>query len=117
MLTWNKFVKGDGFKNTLMKFYDLTVEKKVQSWCFDSRKQRMIAPDDQQWTIDEMVRRGYAGNVIKTAVIMPESLFMELTVDKISTGVLEQRDETSSNMRQFQDRDPALAWLRSDATT
>ncbi|WP_299455471.1 hypothetical protein [uncultured Microscilla sp.] len=118
MLTWNKFVKGDKFRDTITKFYDLTVEKKVQSWCFDSRKQRVVAPDDQKWTVDEMVQRELHLKSIKTAIIMPDSLFMELSVEKISDSIEKQTDNTSeaddNRTRQFQDKDPALAWLRSD---
>jgi hypothetical protein len=119
LLTWGKFVKGENFRNTMLKFYDLTAEKQVQGWCFDSRKQSMVAPEDQQWTVGEIVKRGYHTNAIRTAIVMPESLFMEVTVNKISDGLEQERGtpapDSSENYRQFTDLDEAMEWLRSKA--
>lgn len=117
LLTWGKFVKGDNFRNTMRKFYDLTVEKQAQNWCFDSRKQSMVAPEDQQWTVEEIVKRGYHTNAVRTAIVMPESLFMEVTVNKISSDLQQERGapepNNGGNYRQFTDLEEALEWLRS----
>lgn len=119
ILTWQRFVEGKEFRDTIMLFYDLTEEKGITNWCFDSRKQNLVAPGDQKWTVDELVRRGYHNSARKTAVIMPESLFMEVSVDKISQNLeknnatpLQERD----NFKQFPDREQALTWLRTTVT-
>jgi hypothetical protein len=50
---------------------------------------------------------------------MPESLFMEVTVNKISDGLEQERGtpapDSSENYRQFTDLDEAMEWLRSKA--
>lgn len=116
-LTWGKFVKGDDFRNTMVKFYDLTAEKQAKNWCFDSRKQSMVAPGDQQWTVEEIVKRGYHTNAIRTALVMPESVFMEVTVNKISDGLEQKREQPASasedGYRQFSNVEAAMEWLRS----
>lgn len=119
LLTWGKFVKGEKFRNTMIKFYDLSAEKQAHGWCFDSRKQSMVAPEDQQWTVGEIVKRGYHTNAIRTAIVMPESLFMEVTVNKISSGLQQERDNVGvnneDNYRQFTNLEEAMEWLRKNA--
>lgn len=120
ILTWKKFVRDEDFRSIMILFYELTKEKGVTNWCFDSRKQGMVAREDQQWTIEELVRRNYHGGNIKTAIVMPESLFMEVTVDKISKGLEQKTNEVTPGQgdgyQQFQEREQALKWLRTPAT-
>lgn len=116
-LTWYRFAKGDDFRNTMIKFYDLSQEKNVENWCFDSRKQSLVAREDQQWTVDEVMKRGYHNHSIRTAMVMPENLFMEVTVNKISQDLEKQTENPISsandNFQQFQEMDQALKWLHS----
>jgi hypothetical protein len=69
--------------------------------------------------VGEIVKRGYHTNAIRTAIVMPESLFMEVTVNKISDGLEQERGtpapDSSENYRQFTDLDEAMEWLRSKA--
>ena len=113
MLTWHRFASDEDFRSTMTKFYDLSQEKGVKKWFFDSRKQGMVSPDDQKWTISEITNRKFDTTAIKTAVVMPENLFMEVSVKKISNGLEQQAEATtvSETFQQFGSPEEALNWL------
>lgn len=113
LLTWHRFAKKEDFRETMIKFYDISQEKNITKWFFDSRKQGLISPEDQMWTVSEIMNRDLDTAAIKTAVVMSESLFLEVSVYKISKDIQEQRNApvTSENFQQFTKPEEALAWL------
>ncbi|OJJ23664.1 hypothetical protein BKI52_04700 [marine bacterium AO1-C] len=113
MLTWHRFAKEEAFRSVMTKFYDLSAQTNATKWFFDSRKQGLISPTDQQWTVSQVIDRKLDTTSIKTAVVMPESLFMEVSVSKISRSI-EQQTETptpSENFQHFKSQEEALHWL------
>ena len=113
MLTWHRFAKEEAFRTVMTKFYDLTEQTKCYKWFFDSRKQALISPSDQKWTIAEVMRRKLHEIKTRTAVVMPENLFMEVSVSKISREIEQQSEDPnpSENLHHFKTPEEALAWL------
>lgn len=113
ILTWNWFAKDEGFKNTMLAFYDLSQQKKVKKWCFDTREQGIIAKEDQQWAAEETIRRNFHIDPIKTAVILPKNAFMHYSVNSIMKNVSDNTNYQANNQiyRVFKTKEEGLKWL------
>lgn len=114
-LIWKKFTKEEKFRQVLNEFYDLSTAKEIVKWCIDSRKQNLVASDDQKWMIDEMIKREFHLKTIKTALIIPENVFMQLSIDRMTDDLAKNADSIISedgNTRQFANMEQAFGWLK-----
>lgn len=113
IITWKGFVQGEEYRNIMTAFYDLSEQKNIRKWCFDSRERGTVGRNDQQWVTKEVVRRAFHTNPIKTAIILSRNVFLQHSIDNIIDTVSERTDYTKDNdiYRVFNDREEALAWL------
>ncbi|WP_408959330.1 STAS/SEC14 domain-containing protein [Natrinema sp. 74] len=106
-LNWHDFAHSDQYREGLNQGLELVREKNARNWLADLRDLGTVRQDDQQWTHEEWHPRAFETSLSNMAIIQPESVITNLSVDDLV-------QEVGSNVtsRMFDNRPDAEAWLR-----
>ncbi|MFC5447297.1 hypothetical protein [Paenibacillus aestuarii] len=111
ILKRNNFASKEIFQSSTNKSIELLKQHRSDKLIIDDTKVRFVTPENQEWILDHFSNTGYAQGLRFLAVVKPQSLIGEYTVNKI----FEQapiRTTTPIEVRFFSLMDEAEAWMR-----
>lgn len=104
-MNWHDFAQGEEYREGLNEGLELVEEKRAQNWLADLRDMGTVADDDQTWTNEEWYPRAFDTTLSNMAIIQPESVVANMSVeniiqevgdDKITTHIFDNRSEAES---------------------
>lgn len=108
-MQWKQFVSGDPFREGLDRGLELLRERGAANWYADLRQLGAVDQDDQEWSNEEWFPRALEAGVQNMAIVRPESVVAEMSVDNI----MQEVEETGLVTYNFDDPDEAEEWLAS----
>lgn len=104
---WKQFVSGEPFRDGLDRGLELVREKGASNWYADLRELGAVDQEDQEWSNNEWFPRAIEAGLTNMAIVRPESVVAEMSVDRIMQEV-EGTDLVTYNV---DDPDEAREWL------
>lgn len=108
-MVWKRFVSGEPFREGLNRGVELLRERGANNWYADLRELGAVDEEDQEWSNEEWFPRAIAAGVQHMAIVRPESVVAEMSVDNI----MQEVEGTDLETHNFDDPDEAEAWLAS----
>lgn len=106
IMNWTDFAKGDDYREGLNEGLELVEQHTAVNWLADLREMGTVTNEDQQWTRDEWHPRAFDTSMENMAIIQPESVVAEMSVDELVQEIGEQ-----ITMNIFDNREDARAWI------
>jgi hypothetical protein len=86
MAKWKKYAEGEEYQAGLNKVVELLRLKAGSLLLLDARQQGVISAADQTWTIAEWNIKVRAAGLRKTAIVLPEKVIAQMSLNKILKG-------------------------------
>jgi hypothetical protein len=106
-LRWRGFVDGEKFREALNEGLVLVEQESADNWFADLRELETVAEEDQQWSNEEWFPRAIDAGLKNMAIVQPESVVAEMSVDNI----IQEVDGADLVTHYFDDPDDAREWL------
>jgi hypothetical protein len=106
VMNWTDFVEGDEYREGLNEGLELVKRHNSENWLADLRDMSAVSQEDQEWTRDEWHPRAFELPLTKMAIVQPESVVAEMSVEDLVQEIGEQ-----ITMQIFDDTSEAKAWL------
>lgn len=108
---WKGYATNREYLEILAKQLALTKQKKADKILYDLRKIGVVSAENQQYTNEVYFPQMAQANSKRAAIVVPESIFGEASVNSI----LGKKNEALFEAELFKDTDSARQWLtRSD---
>lgn len=108
VMNWHDFAKGDTYREGLNEGLKLVDQRNAENWLADLRSLGTVTNDDQEWTQEEWHPRAFESTLSNLAVVQPESVVANMSVDDL---VQEVNENVTSHV--FDDKSEAKEWLRN----
>jgi hypothetical protein len=106
-MNWHDFAQGEEYREALNTGLELVDDKRAQNWLADLRDMGTVADADQTWSNEEWFPRALDTTLSNMAIIQPESVVANMSVENIMQEVGE--DEITTHI--FDNRSEAENWL------
>ncbi|WP_299263947.1 STAS/SEC14 domain-containing protein [Halorientalis sp.] len=113
VMNWHNFARGEDFREGLDTGLELVEKRGAKNWLADLREMGTVADDDQEWSNTDWFPRAMGTSLLNMAIIKPESVVANMSVDNIMQEV-EGGDLTT---HYFDNRDEAEQWLKEQRAT
>lgn len=80
---WKSFVSGEPFREGLDRGLELVRETGASNWFADLRDLGAVDQADQEWSNEEWFPRAIDAGLENMAILRPESVVAEMSVDRI----------------------------------
>lgn len=107
--TWRGFLQNESFRTRMELCVEKLVEHGADRAVGDVRALRPLLESDQDWTNREWAPRATQGGLRYLAVILPQSVFSQLAVQR----VVARLGDVSLHTAQFDDAEEGLRWLET----
>lgn len=107
--TWRGFLQNESFRTRMELCLEKLVEHRVDRAVGDVRALRPLLQEDQDWTNSYWAPRASEGGLRYMAVIVPQSVFSQLAVQR----VVARLGDVSLHTAQFGDVEDGLRWLET----
>lgn len=104
---WKSFVSGEPFREGLNRGLEVVEDTGASNWFADLRDLGTVDQDDQAWSNEDWFPRAIAAGLESMAIVKPESVVAEMSVDNIMQEV-EGADLTTYTV---DDPEEARDWL------
>lgn len=81
---------------------------------WDLREAEVITKEDQDWTVNEWQPRAVAAGYRRGAIVIPESIFGQLSVKKVISQVQNLHREVDLSIQYFSDVNEAYQWMKAE---
>lgn len=108
VMNWHDFAQGEDFRDGLDTGLELVNEKRAENWLADLREMGAVAEDDQEWANTDWFPRAMGTSLTNMAIIKPESVVANMSVDNIMQEV--EGGELTTHY--FDNRPEAEQWLK-----
>ncbi|MFC7074871.1 STAS/SEC14 domain-containing protein [Haloarcula halophila] len=106
IMNWTDFAEGEEYREGLDKGLEVIEQHGAENWLADLREMGAVSQEDQEWTRNEWHPRAFETSLTNMAIIQPESVVAEMSVDDL---VQEIGEETTIQI--FDNREDAKSWL------
>ncbi|WP_324760047.1 STAS/SEC14 domain-containing protein [Haloarcula sp. GH36] len=106
IMNWTDFAEGEEYREGLNKGLEVIEQHGAENWLADLREMGAVSQEDQEWTRNEWHPRAFETSLTNMAIIQPESVVAEMSVDDL---VQEIGEETTIQI--FDNREDAKTWL------
>ncbi|MFB6146368.1 MAG: STAS/SEC14 domain-containing protein [Halobacteriaceae archaeon] len=113
VMDWHEFAQGAPYREGLEAGLELVTEQGATRWLADLREMGTVAEDDQAWTNEQWFPRAIQSDLEYMAIIQPESVVAEMSVDNI----MQEVGDGALTTHYFDNRRDAEAWLDEQTAT
>jgi hypothetical protein len=106
IMNWTDFAEGEEYREGLNKGLEVIEQHGAENWLADLREMGAVSQEDQEWTRNEWHPRAFETSLTNMAIIQPESVVAEMSVDDL---VQEIGEETTIQI--FDNKEDAKSWL------
>jgi hypothetical protein len=107
--TWTGFLKGEEYRELMNRAVELLERHGISKVLADVSQLRPLVAEDMSWTTEDWAPRAVAAGMREMAVVLPRSVFAQLSVTRVVENLGDDRIVTA----QFDDVRSALAWLET----
>lgn len=107
VMNWHGFAEGEAFREGLDAGLELVKEKGARNWLADLRELGAVDQDDQEWSNEEWFPRALETSLTNMAIVQPESVIANMSVDNI----MQEVGDGAITTHYFDDREDAEEWL------
>jgi hypothetical protein len=107
VMEWHDFAEGNPYREGLEAGLELVQKKQAGNWLADLREMGTVASEDQEWTDQEWFPRAMESPLERMAIIQPESVVAEMSVDSI----MQEVGDGALTSHHFDNRSEAEDWL------
>jgi hypothetical protein len=108
-LQWRGFADGEDYRGLLGAVLTLLASKSSNCLLVDTRKAKVVTPEDQDWINTVWVPAATKAGLKYTAMIMPESVITKMVFDRMES---KYNPPPGGGMMYFNNLAEAKAWLR-----
>lgn len=113
VMNWHDFAQGEEFRDGLDTGLELVQKKNAENWLADLREMETVAEDDQEWSNTDWFPRAMETSLTNMAIIKPESVIADMSVDNI----MQEVEGGALTTHYFDDRTEAEQWLEEQTAT
>lgn len=84
---WQRFPMSEEFRMGMDQLIRLMREKNIGKVLADARKMGAIAPEDQDWSIQDWLPRAFEAGYRRIAIVVSEDIFNQMSVEDIMSRV------------------------------
>lgn len=106
-LEWKGFAHGEMIQRVLNSALDLFRTKHTDRWIADTRKMRVLSPEDSQWVNEDWIPRAIQAGVRRIAVAVPESVLAQMSLRRLKG----KGEGDNVEMAYFATLEEAKEWL------
>jgi hypothetical protein len=107
-MDWHGFANDEAYREGLNEGLALAKERDAPNWLADLRDMESIPENDQEWSNQEWFPRAIDSCLQNMAIVQPESVVANMSVDNI----IEKVADGALTTHYFDDVGDAQAWLR-----
>jgi hypothetical protein len=107
VMDWHNFASNEEYRTGLNKGLELVERKDAEYWLADLREMETVAKEDQEWSNEEWFPRALETTLSHMAIIQPESVVANMSVENIMNEV----GDGAITTHYFDNRDDAEEWL------
>jgi len=111
VMEWHEFAEGEPYREGLDAGLELVEQKGAENWLADLRDMGTVADADQQWSNEEWFPRAIDSPLSNMAIIQPESVVADMSVENI----MQEVGDGALTTKYFDNRADAEAWLEEPA--
>ena len=108
-MCWHQYGSSEQVRERLENYLEVVKESGTTKGLSDHRGMTMLSAEDQEWVTNNFVPRLYAAGLRYSAVILPESHFARIGIQKVVSRVR----PNEIDVRYFQTVQEAEQWLAS----
>jgi hypothetical protein len=113
VMDWHDFAQGEDYRSGLDNGLELVKRKKARNWLADLREMGTVSEDDQEWSNTDWFPRAMGTSLSNMAIIKPESVVADMSVDNI----MEEVEGGELTTHYFDNRLEAEQWFKDQKTT
>jgi len=106
VMNWTDFAEGEDYREGLNEGLELVKRHDSENWLADLRDMKAVSQEDQEWTQEEWHSRAFDSSLEKMAIVQPESVVTEMSVEDLVQEIGEQ-----ITMQIFDNKSDARDWL------
>lgn len=110
VMDWHDFAEGEPYREGLNAGLELVNEKGAPNWFADLREMETVSSEDQEWSNEEWFPRAINSSLERMAIVQPESVVANMSVENI----MQEVGEGTLTTHYFDDPDEAREWLRDE---
>jgi hypothetical protein len=107
VMEWKTFASGPAFRNGLDMGLDTIMKKGSHRWLADLRELSVVGSSDRDWSNEDWFPRAIAGGITRMALVVPNGVLAQMSVDMIMSKV----DDIGLETHYFDSVDEARKWL------
>ncbi len=100
------------YREQALKQLDALMQYNAHGIIWDLRNAEVIGKEEQDWTINEWHPRAFALGYRRGAIIVPESVFGQLSVKKIVSQIQPNKGGEEVKTQYFSDIPAAYQWIK-----
>lgn len=109
ILKWKKFAAGEAFRQPCRKALELAIAKGAKKWYSNTQLLGVLKDEDGKWFMDEIATKMIKHGIRKQALLVPTNVLSKLSLNRATTNI----DKLGMETQYFDDKDKAVAWLKS----
>mgnify|MGYP001794714055 CR=1 FL=1 len=105
-IIWKKFAMSKQYRDAIEVAYEAITRYDLTGWLSDMTQAGVVAIQDQNWVIEDIVPKCIAAGIVKTAIVDSRDVFSNKYVHSIETAY------PKSTAEHFKDIESARAWFQ-----
>ncbi|OJJ21317.1 hypothetical protein BKI52_12205 [marine bacterium AO1-C] len=108
-IIWKKFAMSKQYRDAIEVAYEAVTKYDLTGWLSDMTQAGVVAMQDQNWVIEDIVPKCIAAGIAKTAVVDSKDIFSKKYVESIEAAY------PNATAEHFKDITSARKWLKQES--
>jgi len=107
-IIWKKFAMSNQYRDAIKVAYEAVTKYTLTGWLSDMTHAGVVAMQDQNWVIEDMIPKCIAAGIVKTAIVDSQDIFSKKYVESV------ERAYPNATAEHFKDLASARQWLKQE---